>query len=168
LSKDQIVKIDHDRENLFDMQDNCSNSKDTIIGLQNQIMVEQSIVERKEKQIIEIKKKNKVIIGKIKNLEKKINDIVKEKDLDLGKQRKILSELEEAKRREVALKETISNLENQKEKFQQDIFLEEEKTKAIEKDLKKKFEEMNLRNNSVANELQILRRNLANLHEQLD
>jgi len=54
----------------------------------------------------EINKENDTVLAKIKQLEKKLAEIVKEKDVDLGKQRKILSELENAKVKDKDILET--------------------------------------------------------------
>jgi len=46
--------------------------------------------------------------------------------------------------------------------------MKKKKTRKSDAELRKKYEEMNIRNNNIANDLQVLRRNLANLNEQLD
>jgi len=108
------------------------------------------------------------VVNNIKVLEKKINEIMKEKDLDLGKQRKILHELAESQKKDNEINDLLTSLENKKKSLKDEIIEEEEKTKQTDAKLRKQYEEMNIRNNNIANDLQVLRRNLANLNEQLD
>jgi len=99
LTKMQLNSIKNDKEDLFDLQDKCSNSKDSINYLQTQIKVEQTVITRKERQIQDIRHKNKEIKENIKSLEKRLNDIKKDKDADMGKQQKIIQELAESQKK---------------------------------------------------------------------
>lgn len=168
LTKMQLNSIKNDKEDLFDLQDKCSNSKDSINYLQTQIKVEQTVITRKERQIQDIRHKNKEIKENIKSLEKRLNDIKKDKDADMGKQQKIIQELAESQKRDEEINQTLQQLEETRVRLKKEIEEEEEKTKIEEVTLKKQYEEMNQRNNKLANELQQLRRNLANLNEQLE
>jgi len=168
LTKMQLNSIKNDKEDLFDLQDKCSNSKDSINYLQTQIKVEQTVITRKERQIQDIRHKNKEIKENIKSLEKRLNDIKKDKDADMGKQQKIIQELAESQKKDEEINQTLQQLEETRVRLKKEIEEEEEKTKVEEVTLKKQYEEMNQRNNKLANELQQLRRNLANLNEQLE
>lgn len=137
LTKIQLNGIKNDKENLFDLQDKCSNSKDSINTLQTQIKVEQTVITRKERQIGEIKQKNKTIRENIKALEKKLNEIIREKDTDMGKQKKIIQELAESQKKDEEINKQLQQLEETKINLKKEIAEEEEKTKTQEIALKK-------------------------------
>lgn len=102
------------------------------------------------------------------DLETKKNEIMKEKDLDLGKQRKLLSELSEADKKNDILTTRLNEIDTKLSDIKNDMLVEENISNNTERNLKKNFDEINIRNNSLANDLQALRRNYANLQEQLD